>query len=372
VSLFLIKIHKLKGGRFMSSSGKPTSNYKLNQWAATDKPERADFNSDNQKVDEALGTIKQNLATAQSTANNAVSAAASSQVYSNSAKDLGNPSDGVTSANLFIAPPLNNMATISRHNIAGVGKTIGSPIATSGPEWWEVLTLRGASNRAVQMAIQAFGGTAGLFNGAVYVRTRHRDNNDYTQWQDWQRLVTAKSIYPASDNAYSLGTSSLRFNTAYIASGTISTSDEREKENILSLSEEKIVSFLMSLNPVEYSFKEYGLRSHFGLVAQEVEQALYDNGLNTLDFAGLVISPITEEITTGEYTEEKITDENGNEKITKIPVTKAEIVGSRYGLRYEEFIAPLIKMVQIQQKTIEVMHESIDNLKARLEALEAK
>jgi len=39
----------------MSSSGTPTPHLGLNQWLPNDKPERADFNSDNQKIEAAMG-----------------------------------------------------------------------------------------------------------------------------------------------------------------------------------------------------------------------------------------------------------------------------------------------------------------------------
>ena len=39
----------------MASTGAPTPNIGLNQWLSSDKPERMDFNSDNQKIDDALG-----------------------------------------------------------------------------------------------------------------------------------------------------------------------------------------------------------------------------------------------------------------------------------------------------------------------------
>jgi len=64
----------------MSSTGTPTSHLGLNQWLPNDKPERADFNSDNQKVDAALDTIKQGVATAQSTATAAQNTANTRQV----------------------------------------------------------------------------------------------------------------------------------------------------------------------------------------------------------------------------------------------------------------------------------------------------
>ena len=45
----------------MSSTGKPTPHLGLNQWLPNDKPERVDFDSDNQKIDAAFSS-KANLA----------------------------------------------------------------------------------------------------------------------------------------------------------------------------------------------------------------------------------------------------------------------------------------------------------------------
>ena len=45
----------------MSSSGKPTLHLGLNQWLPNDKPERADFNSNNQKIDVAFNSITQEM-----------------------------------------------------------------------------------------------------------------------------------------------------------------------------------------------------------------------------------------------------------------------------------------------------------------------
>lgn len=93
----------------------------------------------------------------------------------------------------------------------------------------------------------------------------------------------------------------------------------------------------MKLNPVSYKFKdgESG-RTHTGLIAQEVEETLYDIGLSEKDFAGLC-------------KDKKVVDDKETDEYL-------------YGLRYEEFISPLIKMVQMQQKEIEELKERIEKL----------
>lgn len=147
-------------------------------------------------------------------------------------------------------------------------------------------------------------------------------------------LLDAKAI-PKIDNGYDLGSGSRRWRDIYAGTGTINTSDRRQKKDISKL--DKIKKFFMSLNPVMFRFNDGDSnRIHHGLIAQEVEEAMTANGLSSVDFAGLIKTP---------------NEENEGEYI--------------YGLRYTEFIPMLIKMVQEQQSTI-------DGLTARIETLEAK
>ena len=107
-------------------------------------------------------------------------------------------------------------------------------------------------------------------------------------------------------------------------------------------------------------------------------------GMTSMDFAGLIKSPMYEDYEVEEEVEvEKLVpNENGKpipRKVREIQkVTKQrEIPGRyRYGLRYEEFIAPLIKVVQMQQteleaqqKTIIVQEKAITELKNDMAAM---
>ena len=143
--------------------------------------------------------------------------------------------------------------------------------------------------------------------------------------------------FPWSDNSYNLGLSSFRWNNIYGRTASINTSDAREKTEILP--SDLGLNFINDLNPVSYKFivgenKEIkdengnnvldengaptyeaipGTRSHYGLISQEVKQAI---DLHTQkDFAGWTLNdPL---------------DPNSGQ-----------------GLRYSELIAPLIKAVQ--------------------------
>lgn len=133
-----------------------------------------------------------------------------------------------------------------------------------------------------------------------------------------------------ADNLTSLGKSGNRWSSVWAANGTIQTSDERSKHKI----EDSVLglAFINLLKPVSYQFKvggneilesdpQTGLptkiqpvpgkRTHFGLLAQQVKQVLPEN----VDFGGWI----------------------------KTDPTDAQ---SEEGLRYEEFIAPIIKAVQ--------------------------
>ena len=217
------------------------------------------------------------------------------------------------------------------------------------------------------------------------------------------------NILPVTDDAQDLGSGSKRFDDIHATNGTIQTSDQTLKDNIADSS--LGLDFVNALRPVEYKWKDYSyefikeeaseakakqktvskevektrteiveedgkyvqkeisytetleepqyqevdlynedgkviglhqipimeevkakdalietkektfVRTHFGLIAQEVEQVLKDKKLTNNDFAGLI------------YDEDS----------------------KRYGMRYSELIAPLIKAVQeLSEKVTEL------------------
>ena len=113
-------------------------------------------------------------------------------------------------------------------------------------------------------------------------------------------------IRSGSDDSCDLGSASNRFDDVYATNNTIQTSDKNLKKNIKKTN--LGLAFLEKLRPVSYSWKT-GKRKHYGFIAQEVEKALDGE-----DFGGLVKGV------------------SGD--------------GGYYGLRYNEFIGPLVKAVQ--------------------------
>ena len=158
--------------------------------------------------------------------------------------------------------------------------------------------------------------------------------------------IRTRHISPMSDNTFDLGQSDIRFDDVFATNGTIQTSDKTKKNTIVD--SDLGLSFINKLKPVSYKFND-GTRTHYGLIAQDVETVLSDISKTTTNFAGFIKTDIP--------------DEYYEEAEPNIPDGKKEgdlksAAHSEYGLRYSEFISPLIKAIQ--------------ELTAKVEALEGK
>ena len=83
-----------------------------------------------------------------------------------------------------------------------------------------------------------------------------------------------------------------------------------------------------------------------GLISQQVYEAMQTAGLTDMDFGGYIKAPIYPK------------GEDGQPDETQEPI------GHKHMLRYEEFIAPLIAVVQRQQKQLDALTARVAALKA--------
>ena len=135
-----------------------------------------------------------------------------------------------------------------------------------------------------------------------------------------------------ADNSSYLGYSSGRWIAVYAVSGTIQTSDVREKTEIKST--QLGLDFVNDLNPVSYKWidgkRQSGektikdKRQHQGLIAQEVTETLEKHGIDKNEFGGLDIQ-------------------------------KTDKYNDFHGMSYEQFIAPMIKAIQELKAEIELL-----------------
>jgi hypothetical protein len=135
--------------------------------------------------------------------------------------------------------------------------------------------------------------------------------------------ATVAGFEPLTDNTLTLGSALARWSVVYAGTGTINTSDEREKQDIKDLSTaEKQVAVAIKGLIKSFRFKEAvaqkgnKARIHFGVMAQQVGQAFKDANLNPDDYALFC------------YDEWKA--DAGVE------------AGNRYGIRYDELLAFVI------------------------------
>lgn len=141
------------------------------------------------------------------------------------------------------------------------------------------------------------------------------------------------------------------FNQVWTSSGTVSKSDKKEKTHIKYLSEDnKIKDFIMSLRPVEYKWKNNGERTHLGFYAQDVQQ----EALSTIGDTSLYCAAHYDKDDNGEPIDIGYTPDTPDEELS-------------WGLRYTEFIAPMVSMIQTQQKQIDKLQSQIQQLQERNE-----
>lgn len=257
---------------------------------------------------------------------------------------------------------------------------VGAMIASTNADHWPYLDMRRSrgsaetpaavqnGDRLASFAAAGYDGSGWEWTGLVGIKTDGAiSNNTVPTKVTFETSETTTggraerfairadgTIEPGSDGSQDFGSSSKRWNDIYATNSTIQTSDERLKTEIGNSS--LGLEFVNSLRPVSYKWKDYTVsgtktididmekkeevdfveeykfnRFHYGMIAQEVVTTISGLGMTTNDFAGIIY----------------------NEEI------------DNYGLRYNEFIAPLIKAVQ-------ELSAKNEELEARIKALEAK
>lgn len=139
------------------------------------------------------------------------------------------------------------------------------------------------------------------------------------------------------------------------ASGATITSDKNLKRDIFDMSK-KYENFFMGLKPVSYKYcTNNHKRDHVGFIAQDVESAMNNAGLNSEQFAGLCIDEVKN------Y--EVLTEDDDMKYLANKGISKI------YSLRYEEFIALNTHMIQNLYKMVDKQNKEIEKLKEEIRCL---
>jgi hypothetical protein len=156
-------------------------------------------------------------------------------------------------------------------------------------------------------------------------------------------------VYPNTDNNYSTGLAGKRWSVVYAATGTINTSDAREKTSVAPLNSAELLAAQQLASEVgSYKWlaaieeKGDAARKHIGMTVQRAIEIMEANGLSPFDYGFICYDEWADEFT-----------EDGTQKQT---------AGNRYSFRMDElnlFIA------RGQQALITTLTERISALEAK-------
>lgn len=165
------------------------------------------------------------------------------------------------------------------------------------------------------------------------------DNGGYTVY-----YTSAGNFRLDVDDNGSLGTSSYRWSSLYCKDSTIHTSDKKKKDNIEDITFAN--ELIMSLNPVTYMWKNGDhRRKRMGFIAQDVSKSCKEINENLALVTASYKAKDGEDEPEQGYFGEDVDDDLLN-----------------WGMAEEELIAPMVKVIQMQEKRIKELEEKISSL----------
>ena len=171
-------------------------------------------------------------------------------------------------------------------------------------------------------------------------------------------MMRASDIIPTngsgtpSDNTEDLGDALYRFDDIFATNGTIQTSDQNEKQQIASLTAAEITA-ATAISKLFKTFKWNdkvaakgdAARTHTGVIAQQVETAMTDAGLDAGDYAFFISS-------------DWYVDADGNEVEAD---AEGAIAKNRKGIRYPELLAFVGAATEQRLADIETRLTALEN-----------
>lgn len=170
---------------------------------------------------------------------------------------------------------------------------------------------------------------------------------DSAYWGMYSAGVLAQTITPTAvlsgaDNAISLGDATHRYSTVYAGTGSINTSDEREK-TFIDVSEAEIAAARQIKAVIrKFQFNDAietkgadKARYHFGVGAQTVWKILEDNGLDPSMYAFVCHDEWEDEFV---KVTKNILSDSGEiiDTVETGEIIQTRTAGDRYGIRYDE------------------------------------
>jgi hypothetical protein len=132
-------------------------------------------------------------------------------------------------------------------------------------------------------------GTVGINGGNLFI---HSANVGLVYQNAQDRILPCTSSGAARDNVIDLGEGGARFDDIFATNGSIQTSDQNEKQDIASLTTAEMTA-AKAISKLFKTFKWQdkvaakgdAARTHTGVIAQEVQTAMTDAGLDASNYA---------------------------------------------------------------------------------------
>ena len=275
--------------------------------------------------------------------------------------------------------PANIGAAASSHgNHVPTTQTASNKVFLRNDNTWQTVTpanIGAAASSHSHSYLPLSGGTMSgsiILNNAIALKTKNTSGGDvgliginssnnlhinngtnkvdmYLHNASQQLNFSASYFGSNTSKGVTLGTSSKLWGQIYSSNASISTSDRNEKDNITGLTDVH-KKFFMKLMPVSFTFKDgTSGRTHIGFISQDVEDAMEELGMTSLDFAGFCKDVKKKDVLdeNGDiYYEEDVLDEDGNQVYI-------------YSLRYEEFIGIIAYVLQDSVHRLNAIEERL-------------
>ena len=154
------------------------------------------------------------------------------------------------------------------------------------------------------------------------------------------RAVAALAIHPSIDNAITAGRAPYRYAEIFSVKATINTSDEREKTEILPISD-AVLDAWADVEFIQYKWiesvekKGAAARTHIGVIAQQIRDTFISHGLDATEYGMLCYDEWEDE-----YKEIDATYDvaDGGELIELTPAESILVTpaGNRWGIRADQ------------------------------------
>ncbi len=263
------------------------------------------------------------------------------------AAGMTNPIDTSTAYN----PRNVSRGTTNKYALNATNKGVAWGVSVEGTDEWsqEFTNIGTPASRATLEVLSTTARDIRFNTGGIF---RLHSNNQAEEYLNYNLGVANPALtikgnlanFTAHDGVYSCGTVSARWSEIFAVTGTINTSDERQKTPLEDISEtEKIVAREIQAHIKKYKWlsavelKGDKARYHFGVGAQTVKAIFESHGLDGFEYAVLCYDEWKDEYEDViELNEDgsPALDESGKPKVSGQKLTRES--GNAYGIRPDQ------------------------------------